>query len=39
MYHFMWNDQDKIKRLAIINDIENGGLRMIHLRPPFKRNK
>ena len=32
MYHFIWNGQDKIKRLAIINDIENGGLkRMIHL--------
>ena len=31
MYHFIWNGKDKIKRSAIINDIENGGLRMTHL--------
>jgi len=26
MYHFIWNGKDKIKRSAIINEIENGGL-------------
>ena len=31
MYSYIWNGKDKIKRLAIINDIENGGLRMTHL--------
>ena len=31
MYHFIWNNQDKIKLLAIINDIENDDLKMTHL--------
>ena len=31
MYHFIWNGKNKIKRLAIINNIEKGGLRMTHL--------
>jgi len=31
MYHFIWNGKNKIKRLAIINNIENSGLRMTHL--------
>jgi len=31
MYHFIWNGKDKIKHSAIINDIENGSLRMTHL--------
>lgn len=28
----MWNGQDKIKRLSIINDIDKGGLRIMHLK-------
>ncbi|KAL9989421.1 hypothetical protein ACROYT_G003968 [Oculina patagonica] len=31
MFNFIWNGQDKIKRLAIINDIDKGGFRMTHL--------
>jgi len=31
MFNFIWNGQDKIKRLAIINDIDKGGFKMTHL--------
>ena len=31
MHSYIWNGKDKIKRQAVINDIENGGLRMTHL--------
>ena len=31
IYSFIWNGKDKIKGLAMINNIENGGIRMIHL--------
>ena len=30
MHSYIWNGKDKIKRQAVINDIENGGLRMTH---------
>ena len=30
IYQFIWNGTDKIKRLAIISDYKNGGLRMPH---------
>ena len=29
LYDFIWRGNDKIKRSALINDIENGGLKMI----------
>ena len=31
MYDFIWKGKDKVKRFAIINDIENGGLKAPHL--------
>ncbi|KAL9978010.1 hypothetical protein ACROYT_G015484 [Oculina patagonica] len=31
IYEFIWKGKDKVKRRALINNIENGGLRMIHL--------
>ena len=31
LYNFIWNGNDKIKRTALINDIENGGLRMLDI--------
>ena len=39
MYSFIWNGKDKIKRLVIINDIENGGLRMTHLETAIQAQK
>ncbi len=30
-YKFIWKGTDKIKRLAIISDYKNGGLRMPHI--------
>ena len=29
LYSFIWNGKDKVKRSALINDIEQGGLRML----------
>ena len=31
IYGFIWKGNDKIKRAALINDIENGGLRMLDI--------
>ena len=31
LYGFIWKGNDKIKRSALINDIENGGLKMLDL--------
>ena len=31
IYGFIWRGNHKIKRSAIINDIENGGLKMLDL--------
>ena len=31
IYKFVWNGKDKIKRLALISDYENGGLRMLYI--------
>ena len=31
IHNFIWNGKDKIKRLALINDYENGGLNAFHL--------
>ena len=30
-YSFIWKGNDKIKRAALINDIKNGGLRMLDI--------
>ena len=29
-YHFIWNGKDKVKRNAIISEVENGGLNILH---------
>lgn len=31
MYNFLWKGKDKIKRLALISDYKDGGLRMPHI--------
>ena len=31
LYHFIWNGKDKIKQVALINDIEDGGLKMLDI--------
>ena len=31
LYNFIWNGKDKVKRLALINDIEYGGLKMLDI--------
>ena len=31
IYDFLWKGKDKVKRRAFINNIENGGLKMLHL--------
>ena len=31
LYGFIWKGNDKIKRTALINDIENGGLKMLDI--------
>ena len=31
LYNFIWRGKDKIKRLALISDYDNGGLRMPHI--------
>ena len=28
-YHFVWNAKDKVKRNAVISEVENGGLNML----------
>ena len=31
LYNFVWNGKDKVKRLALISDIEMGGLKMLDI--------
>ena len=31
IYSFIWKGKDKIKRLALISEYKNGGLRMPHI--------
>ena len=31
IYNFIWNGKDKVKRCALISDIENGGLKMLDI--------
>ena len=31
IYNFIWNGRDKVKRCALISDIENGGLKMLDI--------
>ena len=31
LYNFIWNGKDKVKRLALISDIEMGGLKMLNI--------
>ena len=35
IYNFIWKGRDKIKRLALISDCKNGGLRMPHIQSPI----
>ena len=30
-YNFIWNGKDKVKRLALISDIEMGGIKMLEI--------
>ena len=32
LYSFIWKGKDKVKRLTLINDIENGGLEMLDIK-------
>ena len=36
LYGFIWNGKDKIKRSALINDIEHGGLKMLDIESMIK---
>ena len=31
LYHFVWKGKDKVKRISLINDINEGGLKMPHI--------
>ena len=31
LYSFVWKGKDKVKLLALINDIKDGGLKMLNL--------
>ena len=31
IYHFIWKGNDRIKRSALINDINDGGLKMLDI--------
>ena len=31
LYNFIWNGKDKVKRLALISDVEMGGLNMLNI--------
>ena len=31
LYNFIWNGKDKVKRLALISDIEMGGLKVLNI--------
>jgi len=35
LYGYIWKGNDKIKRTALINDIENGGLKMLDIDPIY----
>ena len=39
IYDFIWKGKDNVKRSAIINDIENGGLKAPHLETIFETQK
>ena len=32
VYNVLWKGKDKIKRLALISDYKDGGLRMLHIK-------
>ena len=36
MFNFVWNGKDKIKRLALIGDYKDGGLKMPHIESAVK---
>ena len=36
IFHFIWKGKDKVKRSALISDVENGGLRAPHLESIIK---
>ena len=36
IYSFLWNGKDKVRRLAVINNIENGGLKLTDFETSIK---
>ena len=36
IFHFIWKGKDKVKRLTLINDIDDGGLKAPHLESMIK---
>ncbi len=36
IYHFLWNAKDRIKRKCLINDLNNGGLKMLDFESQVK---
>ena len=31
LYNFVWKGKDRVKRVSLINDINEGGLKMLHI--------
>ena len=38
-YHFIWEGKDKVKRKAIISEVENGGLNMLYTEHMIRTNR
>ena len=36
IFNFIWKEKDKVKRSSLISDVENGGLRALHLESAIK---
>ena len=36
IYKFVWKEKDKVKRMALISDYEDGGLKMPHIESVVK---
>ena len=36
LFNFIWKGKDNVKRLTLISDVENGGLRALHLESAIK---
>ena len=31
LYNFVWKGKDRVKRVSLMNDINEGGLKMLHI--------